>query len=71
MKIVKGYNLMDKKKKQNKKSNNNLEVWTEEEYEKYLADLYGFDFIAGFTDNGVPYGTLKNEIDIEEDDSFF
>ncbi|MEQ8156165.1 MAG: hypothetical protein ABRQ25_14970 [Clostridiaceae bacterium] len=51
---------MSKKKKSKKHTNNNFEVWTEEQYEEYLEVLYDMEFIAGFTENGVPYG-LFNE----------
>lgn len=36
------------------------EAWTEEE----LANYLGFEFIAGFTEGGAPFG-----IGIDEDDS--
>ncbi len=52
---------MGKKKKTKKSSNNGVEVWTEEQYEEYLKDLYGMEFIAGFTENGVPYGLFSDE----------
>ena len=26
-----------------------------------MKDIYGMDFIAGFTENGVPYGTFVDE----------
>lgn len=38
------------------KNNNEVDVWTEEQYEEYMKDLYDMDFIAGFTENGIPYG---------------
>lgn len=53
---------MNKKNKKSKKSRfNNAEIWTEEQYDEYLKDIYGMDFIAGFTENGVPYGTFIDE----------
>lgn len=52
---------MKKKNKRNKKNNSNSEVWTEEEYDEYMAGIYGFDYIAGYTDSGVPYGIPKEE----------
>ncbi len=53
---------MSKKNKKSKKSkNNNSEIWTEEHYEEYLKEIYGMDFIAGFTENGVLYGTFVDE----------
>lgn len=42
-----------------------MEIWTEEQYEEYLAELYGMEYIAGFTEGGVPYGVFKLEIDNE------
>ena len=55
---------MGKKKKSKKDKSNNPEVWTEEQYEEYMKELYGMEFIAGFTENGVAYGTLIQD-DIE------
>ena len=52
---------MSKNNKLKKNKFNNAEIWTEEQYEEYLKDIYGMDFIAGFTDNGVPYGTFVDE----------
>jgi hypothetical protein len=52
---------MGKKKKSKKCRNNSVEVWTEEQYEEYLKELYGMKFIAGFTENGVPYGVFYDE----------
>jgi len=53
---------MSKKSKKLKKIKfNDVEIWTEEQYEEYLKDIYGMDFIAGFTENGVPYGTFVDE----------
>jgi len=46
------------------------EVWTEEQ----LADYLGFEFIAGFTEGGAPFGIEKDwdELTItnEEEDIF-
>ena len=42
------------KKKRNKKNHNEVEVMTEEEF-------CGFDFIAGFTSGGVPFGITSEE----------
>ncbi len=53
---------MSKKKKYKKHTNDNIELWTEEQYEEYLKDLYGMEFIAGFTESGVPYGLFNEEI---------
>lgn len=52
---------MSKNTKSKKNKFNNAEIWTEEQYEEYLKDIYGVDFIAGFTENGVPYGTFVDE----------
>ncbi len=52
---------MSKNNKSKKNKFNNAEIWTEEQYEEYLKDIYGMDFIAGFTENGVPYGTFVDE----------
>ncbi|KJS20435.1 MAG: hypothetical protein VR72_14450 [Clostridiaceae bacterium BRH_c20a] len=54
---------MGKKKKSKKDKFNNAEVWTEEQYEEYIKGIYGMEFIAGFTENGVPYGTYIDEED--------
>ncbi len=59
---------MSKKNKKSKKSkNNNSEIWTEEHYEEYLKEIYGMDFIAGFTEDGVPYGTFVDENNKDDD----
>jgi hypothetical protein len=52
---------MGKKKIYKKDIKNNVERWTEEQYEEYLKGLYGMEFIAGFTENGVPYGIFEEE----------
>lgn len=39
------------------------EIWPEEEYEEYLKALYGMEFIAGYTEGGLPYG-----LPVEKDD---
>jgi hypothetical protein len=44
---------MSRKKKINK---NDPGIWTEEQYEQYMKGLYGLDFIAAYTEGGVPYG---------------
>jgi hypothetical protein len=62
---------MSKKKKSKKHTNNNVDVWTEEQYEEYLKGLYGMEFIAGFTESGVPYGLFNEEIEtyiVEKED---
>lgn len=47
----------------NKKKKNEVEHITEEE----LAEVLGYDFIAGFTPGGMPYGMTIEEA--EEQDS--
>jgi len=56
---------MGKKKKSKKHINNNIERWTEEQYEEYLKGLYGMEFIAGFTESGVPYGLFEGDLEID------
>ncbi|WP_409228488.1 hypothetical protein [Gudongella sp. SC589] len=51
---------MGKKKKKNKKEDK-VEIWTEEQYEDYLKSLYGMEFIAGFTESGVPFGSFEGD----------
>ena len=52
---------MCKNKRSKNSKNYSAEIWTEEQYEEYLKDICGMDFIAGFTENGVPYGTFVDE----------
>lgn len=55
--------MSKKKKNRKKKETNEVEVMTEEE-------LYGFDFIAGFTSGGAPYGITSEEakeMELEEE----
>ena len=52
---------MSKNNKSKKNKFNNAEIWTKVQYEEYLKDIYGMDFIAGFTENGVPYSTVVDE----------
>lgn len=54
---------MSKKSKSKKYINNNVKIWTEEQYEEYLKGLYGMEFIAGFTESGVPYGLFREDIE--------
>jgi hypothetical protein len=58
---------MSKKKRTKKSKCNNVQVWTEEQYEEYLKGIYGMDFIAGFTENGVPNGTFIEEKDRDDE----
>ena len=39
----------------------NNDVWSEEQFEQYIKELYGMDFIAGYTENGMPYGIFTDE----------
>ena len=52
---------VSKKKKVKKQTDEKDEVWTEQQYEEYLKGLYGMEFIAGFTEGGVPYGLFDEE----------
>ncbi len=56
---------MAKKRRKNKKSIDS-NIWTEEEYDEYMADLYGLEYIAGYTESGVPYGIVKEEKQVSE-----
>ena len=58
--------MIKKIRSKNSKCNND-EVLTEEQYEEYLKEIYGMDFIAGFTESGIPYGIIKDE-DNENDE---
>ena len=51
------------KRKKAKKTVVNVEVWTEEQYEEYMKELYDMEFIAGFTEGGVPYGIFNDDDD--------
>lgn len=72
LRIIEKYNfekedIVPNKKKKNKRNNkkkvSDKEVMTEEEYDEYMAELYGFDSIAGYTDGGVPFGISHEEIE--------
>lgn len=56
---------MLKKKKSKKHMNNKVERWTEEQAEEYLKGIYGLEFIAGFTESGVPYGIFEDDLEID------
>jgi hypothetical protein len=58
---------MVKKKRMVPKNKKTTEVWTEEQYEEYMAGLYGLEYVAGFTEGGVPYGV---SIDDNEQENF-
>lgn len=60
---------MSRKKIKQKTNKNNIEMWTEEQYEQYMKELYGMDFIAGYTEGGVPYGIVYNEENLFNEDS--
>lgn len=49
------------KRKKNATKSINKDYLTREEYEEYLAGLYGMEFIAGYTEGGVPYGNFIEE----------
>lgn len=61
---------MSKRKRVKKTKNSNAEIWTEEQYEEYLQDLYGMEFIAGFTESGVPFGVFKEDIEIHRSEKY-
>lgn len=44
---------MSRKKIKQKTNKNNTKKWTEEQYEQYMKELYGMDFIAAFTKGGI------------------
>ena len=52
---------MSNNKKVKKTFKVNNDVWSEEQFEEYIKELYGMDFIAGYTENGIPYGTFTDE----------
>lgn len=54
---------MSKLNKVKKAKNSKVEKWTEEQYEEYLSGLYGMEYIAGFTEGGVPYGVFKKDLE--------
>lgn len=54
---------MSKKKRKKKSRCNDVVVWTEKQHDEYVKGIYGMDVIAGFTENGVPYGTYVDEND--------
>lgn len=66
------YKRYGQKKKSKLSGSNSVEQWAEEQNEQYLQELYGMEFITGFTDNGVPYGIFKeeDESDIADNDKF-
>ncbi len=39
----------------------NKDVCNEEQFEQYMKELYGMDFIAGYTEGGMPYGIFSDE----------
>lgn len=61
---------MSKSKKIKKTKNNKIEKWTEEQYEEYLAALYGMEYIAGVTEGGVPYGVFKKDLDETDSEEY-
>lgn len=55
-----------KKKRRSKTSKK--EGLAEDEYEEYLCSVYGFSFIAGYTDSGIPFGIAYDNLDFESAD---
>ena len=47
---------MNKKKRMQKNSKYDTEKWTEEQYEQYMKGLFDLEFIAVYTEGGVPFG---------------
>ena len=50
-----------RKKQKKKNKDKEVEIWTEEQYEDYLKGVYGLDFIAGYTEGGMPFGLPADE----------
>lgn len=80
LEIIEKYNfekedIIPKKKKTKKKESKEYgekEIRTEEEYDEYMAGLYGLDSIAGYTDGGFPFGVSNDEIeDGQDEDNIF
>lgn len=57
----------EKRKKSKKHKNNKVERWTEEQY---LKGIYGMEFIAGFTEGGVPYGIFEDDLEMDMVDEY-
>jgi len=51
----------DKKNKTKKIIRGDLEVWLDHQYDDYMKDQYGMEYVAGFTESGVPYGVISKE----------
>lgn len=50
------------KKKRGKNKDFSTEIRTEEEHDAYMTGIYGFEYLAGYTDSGLPYGIpIKQE----------
>jgi hypothetical protein len=49
---------MGKKNNSKKRTRKKNEIWTEEQHEEYIMDLYDMDFVTGYTEGGVPYGNF-------------
>lgn len=58
---------MSKSKKGKKTKSSKVEIWTEEQYEDYLAGLYGMEYIAGFTEGGMPYGVFSEDLEVYDE----
>lgn len=61
---------MSKSKNIKKTKNSKLEIWTEEQYEEYIAGLYGMEYIAGFTEGCMPYGAFKEDLEVYDENKF-
>ena len=74
LRIIEKYNFekedlvpKQKMKKNSKKKINDKKVMTEEEYDEYMAGLYGLDSVVGYTDDGVPFGVSDDEFEETKD----
>ena len=51
-------------KKIRKLKSNHDELWTKSVYEEYTKELHNIEYMAGFTENVVPYGmSIESEND--------
>lgn len=50
------------KRKRKVSKENDIEIWTEEHYEHYMQGICGLEFVAGYTEGGVPYGNKITSI---------
>lgn len=61
---------MSKSKKVKKTKKGKVAIWTEEQYEEYLAGLYGMEYIAGFTEVGISYGVFREDLEVHGGNKF-